>query len=549
MARWQLSSGNAAAGGLDPSNAEDRRLSRRKIFKGVAGVAAAGAAGASVLAKASPAQAATTTEQGALAPAVVGLTDAATIAVDASLGNDFRVTIAGSRTMGDPANPTDGQKIIFQITQGAAGSATMTWGSSYEFSDGLPQPTLSTKAGETDLLGFIYNGDKSKWLLATFVNGFSSTTVTPPAGTYRLFPSTNGPSSPVSYSGPYMAGVLFEVTTGGMWFDGYWWWVCPSGQSTSPQKFALWSLYNVGTATLIPAATITSGTLIAGQWNYIPLDKPIPLSIGACYNVCTGVGGSFPVTQNQFGSGEPYGTGIVNGPLTAFSDQSGTLPAPFAMPQAVFSVAGSDPAAIMPANGNQSDNLWMDLQVGTTPATGTSYRLWPNYPTLPDAASGGSPGYTLATEFQLAQPCTLDNIWFYSASGATALPTRCAIWDVSTQSVVSGTDNTSPTWSGAAAGGWVACAYNGVTLPAGDYKVAVFYGGTSDWFLFTTGYWGGGGPGAKGITTGPLTAPSASAATSPGQCTYNAASWAYPDTYGNAGNGENYWVDVEVTPS
>ena len=120
---------------------------------------------------------------------------------------------------------------------------------------------------------------------------------------------------------------------------------------------------------------------------------------------------------------------------------------------------------------------------------------------------------------------------------------------MSTQSVVSGTDNTSPTWSGAAGSGWVACAYSGVTLPAGDYKVAVFYGGASDWFLFTTGYWGGGGPGANGIITGPLTAPSTSAATSPGQGTYHAASWAYPDTYGNAGNGENYWVDVEVTPS
>jgi hypothetical protein len=170
--RWRAPSSDAA--GSDTGRAkEPESLSRRKIFKGVAGVAAAGAAGVSVLAKASPAQAATTTEQGALAPAVVGLTDAATIAVDASLGNDFRVTIAGSRTMGGPANPTDGQKIIFQITQGAAGSATITWGSSYEFSDGLPQPTLSTKAGQTDLLGFIYNAGKSSWLFAAFVNGFS----------------------------------------------------------------------------------------------------------------------------------------------------------------------------------------------------------------------------------------------------------------------------------------------------------------------------------------------------------------------------------------
>ena len=74
------------------------------------------------------------------------------------------------------------------------------------------------------------------------MNGFASTVVPPPPpGTYRLFPSTNGPSSPVSYSGPFLAGVLFEVTTGGCWFDGYWWWVCPSGQSTAAQKFALWA--------------------------------------------------------------------------------------------------------------------------------------------------------------------------------------------------------------------------------------------------------------------------------------------------------------------
>ena len=60
-----------------------------------------------MLAQASPASAATTTEPGAVAPAVVGLTDAATIAVDASLGNDFRVTIAANRTMATrPTRPT-----------------------------------------------------------------------------------------------------------------------------------------------------------------------------------------------------------------------------------------------------------------------------------------------------------------------------------------------------------------------------------------------------------------------------------------------------------
>lgn len=104
---------------------------------------AVGVAGGVALSEttASPARAAglaTTVEQGALAPSVVNLADAATIAVDASLGNDFRVTIAGDRTMGTPSNPTDGQKIAFQVTQGAGGSYTIAWGSGYEFSAGLP---------------------------------------------------------------------------------------------------------------------------------------------------------------------------------------------------------------------------------------------------------------------------------------------------------------------------------------------------------------------------------------------------------------------------
>src|SRR5262249_5830539 len=140
-------------------------LSRRKVLGRAVGLAAVGAAGGTVLAEvfASPASAATTTETGALAPAVVSLTDAATIAVDASLGNDFRVTIGGNRTLGNPGNPVDGQKIIFQITQGHGGPFTVTWGTGYEFATGLPQPALSTTEGQTDLLAFIYNATKGKW--------------------------------------------------------------------------------------------------------------------------------------------------------------------------------------------------------------------------------------------------------------------------------------------------------------------------------------------------------------------------------------------------
>jgi hypothetical protein len=156
---------------------DSQAVTRRKVFKQAAGVAVAGAAGTMLMeAVASPAfaaSAATTVEQGALAPAVVILTDAPTIAVDASQGNDFRVTLGASRTVATPSHPTDGQQVIFQVTQGSGGSAAISWGTGYEFSGSLPEPTLSSTAGETDLLGFIYNSAKGKWLLAAFVNGFS----------------------------------------------------------------------------------------------------------------------------------------------------------------------------------------------------------------------------------------------------------------------------------------------------------------------------------------------------------------------------------------
>jgi hypothetical protein len=150
-------------------------ISRRKIIGTAAGAIAVGGVvlrEISVSPAAAAAQA-TTVETGALAPGVVNLTDAATIAVDASLGNDFRVTIAGNRTMGTPANATNGEQIIFQITQGTGAPHTITWSTGYQFSAGLPQPALSTTAGQTDLLGFIYNATAGTWLLAAVLTGFS----------------------------------------------------------------------------------------------------------------------------------------------------------------------------------------------------------------------------------------------------------------------------------------------------------------------------------------------------------------------------------------
>jgi hypothetical protein len=377
--------------------------------------------------------------------------------------------------------------------------------------------------------------------------------------TYRLFPSADGPSSPVSFTGSFIPGLTFFVT-GEAWFQGYWWWVCGSGQSTAPVKCALWQASAGYTATLVPGSVITSGELTAGQWNWIPLETPLPLSIGASgakagvaeYVAAIGCNGSFPVTNNSFGSGDIYGAGITNGPLSAFSAQSGAQPSPFGIDQGTFTTAGSDPSASPPLGSDgMSDNFWVDVQVSDTAPAGTSYRLWPSYPTIPPTTNDDDFEQTMGTEFTLGGPCALNNIWYYSPPGSTQLPTRCGIWDVATKEVVTGTDNSSPSWSGAVASGWISCPYQGVVLPAGDYKVAVYTpGGSGNFYQETEDYFGGGGPASSaGITYGPLSAPSTARATAPGQTTYQHGGWLYPDTYDTEFDGQSRWVDVEVTPS
>jgi hypothetical protein len=391
-------------------------------------------------------------------------------------------------------------------------------------------------------------------------------------GTYRLFPSTNGPSSAVSYSGPFEAGVLFCTTTTDCWFEGYWWWVCPSGQSTAPQKFALWQIYGPDQGTVIPGSVVTSGSLTAGQWNFIALPTPIQLSIGstsgagsAVYEAATGFSGSFPDTNGQFAAGEPYASGITNGPLFAYSDLGASAQSPTGSFQGAFGVAGTDPSLNLPAQGSNSSNFWMDVQVSDTAPAGYtgSYRLWPNYPMiLPPAQDNvtiDTSAQTLGTQFSLSEECVLNNVWLYSPEFAGDLPASTQIWDVATQTLVAGTDLTA-SWSGAVGSGWVANSYaaQNIVLPAGKYIATIYYGGGKQFYYEVRGYFGTfegvAGPGAAGgIVNGPLSSPSLASAFNPpgGNSCYftGGTSPTYPNAWDMHDSGENRWVDVEVTPT
>lgn len=82
------------------------------------------------------------------------LTDAATVAMDASLGNNAKVTLGGNRTLGAPTNISGGQGGSIFITQDGTGTRTLSYNGVWKFVGGSA-PVLSTAAGSVDRLDYI----------------------------------------------------------------------------------------------------------------------------------------------------------------------------------------------------------------------------------------------------------------------------------------------------------------------------------------------------------------------------------------------------------
>ena len=91
---------------------------------------------------------------GSAASAIVTLTDGATITPDFDTGNIFTVTLGGNRTMANPSNLVAGQSGSIFIVQDGTGSRTLTWGSYWDFINGVA-PTLSTTASAVDRIDYV----------------------------------------------------------------------------------------------------------------------------------------------------------------------------------------------------------------------------------------------------------------------------------------------------------------------------------------------------------------------------------------------------------
>jgi hypothetical protein len=90
--------------------------------------------------------------------AVATLTEAATIAVDLALSNNFTVTLTGTATaVGAPTNAVAGQSGSIFIVQDAGGGNILSWNTAWKWAGGTA-PTLSTAGDAVDRVDYIVKG-------------------------------------------------------------------------------------------------------------------------------------------------------------------------------------------------------------------------------------------------------------------------------------------------------------------------------------------------------------------------------------------------------
>jgi hypothetical protein len=393
---------------------------------------------------------------------------------------------------------------------------------------------------------------------------------------YRLFSSVTGPSTPTNFGAgfEFVSAIGFQVTEETVYFEGYWWWVCGTSQSTAAQVFCLWQdtddLDDLGDyGALVEASVVTSSELTAGQWNWVPLPAPIPLSQYVSYRAATASSQYAPTTNGQFGDGGVYATGITNGPLFAFADASSGNKADVSFYQGnncSWTENTLDPTSAYPGAGSSGFNVWLDVQVTDQVPVGATYRCWPNQPNPLYPPEAPLP-FTVSTQIAVSQPAQVVRLWALSQSGNQVLPAMCGIWDAVTQEVVPGSVNDSPKWllaDGSAAtpgAGWCYCDYSAANImldASHNYRVAVgMFTPNLVWYAGAQGYWltNGGGYASLGIGAahgagnGIIYCVPCGLEPNPlSPCAQDTSgAWAFPNEV--EVDGDNYYIDLEVAPA
>ena len=118
------------------------------------------------------------------------LTDASSIATDASLSNVFTVTLGGNRTLANPTNLVSGFTYIWIITQDGTGSRTLAYGTTFAWPNSSA-PILQTGVNAVDIISAVYDGTHLQAAyLGTPVNPHSTEQTVTAAATITLTASS-----------------------------------------------------------------------------------------------------------------------------------------------------------------------------------------------------------------------------------------------------------------------------------------------------------------------------------------------------------------------
>jgi hypothetical protein len=99
------------------------------------------------------------------------LTSGASIATNAALSNNFRITLAHNATLANPTGLVDGMVLNFRIKQDATGTRTLAYGTKFKWAGGAA-PVLSTAANAVDFMSCYYDGTDDV-LACSLAKGFA----------------------------------------------------------------------------------------------------------------------------------------------------------------------------------------------------------------------------------------------------------------------------------------------------------------------------------------------------------------------------------------
>lgn len=88
---------------------------------------------------------------------VVALTSGTTVAIDASLSNNFKLTMTGACKLSNPTNLTEGMVLNFAVDQNGTGGYALTFDTMFKFPGGAV-PTWVTTAGAKNFISAYYDG-------------------------------------------------------------------------------------------------------------------------------------------------------------------------------------------------------------------------------------------------------------------------------------------------------------------------------------------------------------------------------------------------------